>query len=154
MDHYIIRQVKKEDSRRVWEIRNHPIARKYSCHSELIPLESHEPWFENKYFLDSINYCFVLEIPPKLVIGYCRFDYDENKDSYIISLALDPAYHGRGLGHKLLADSLAQLKATKSILAEIKKVNVPSVGLFKKNKFKVYKEDDENYYLILNPYYG
>jgi len=35
-------------------------------------------------------------------------------------------------------------------LAEIQKENIPSIKLFQKNNFKIYKEDDKNYYLKYN----
>ncbi|OGG87261.1 hypothetical protein A3B87_00110 [Candidatus Kuenenbacteria bacterium RIFCSPHIGHO2_02_FULL_39_13] len=148
-NNYTIRPAQKSDSRRVWEIRNHPIFRKYSGNSEFIPLKSHEPWFENKYFSGLNNYCYVLVIEPK-VIGYCRLDFNAGKNGYTISIALDPDHHGQGLGYKLLNKSLNlfnQLANNKDILAEIQKENIPSIKLFQKNNFKIYKEDDKNYYL-------
>lgn len=145
-NNYTIRQAQKSDSRRVWEIRNHPISRKYSGNPDIIPFANHLPWFKKKYFSGLNNHCYILEANQK-TIGYCRLDFDEQNDNHIISLAIDPAYQGRGLSHKLLASSLKRFKSVKLILAQIQKENIPSLKLFMKNGFQIYKQDDTNYYL-------
>ncbi|MFH1662270.1 MAG: GNAT family N-acetyltransferase [Candidatus Falkowbacteria bacterium] len=147
---YNTRDVKREDSKRVWEIRNHPIARQYSGSSEEIPFENHDPWFEKKYFVCEENYCFIMEDSNNYVIGYCRFDFDDENDNYIISIAVDPDCQGKGLGHKLLSESLEKFNIEKDILAEISKINIASIKLFEKSNFKEHKEDEENYYLKYN----
>jgi len=104
-NNYIIRPVKKQDSRRVWEIRNHPVVRKYSANSAIIFFKNHVSWFEKKYFTALDNYCYILEADQK-TIGYCRLDFNADEDNYIISIAIDSDYHSQGLGHKLLSASL------------------------------------------------
>lgn len=143
----MIRQVRREDSQRIWEIRNHPIVRANSSDPEEFSFNKHNDWFGKKYFSGGKNCCFVLENDTGKVIGYCRFDFDNNNDNYIVSIALDPDHHGQGLGHYLLSESLFRFSQEKDILAEIKKNNIPSIKLFQKNKFKIYQEDRENYYL-------
>lgn len=140
-----VRKVKKEDSRRIWEIRNHPISRKNSNSSEEFSFEQHDAWFQDKYFNNKENYCFVLKSDSGQVIGYCRYDIDNS--SYVISIAIDPDNHSKGLGGALLKKSLKEMDIEKDILAEIAKSNIPSVKLFKKNSFNIYKEDKKNYYL-------
>jgi len=146
-NNYLLRLIKKEDSRRVWEIRNHPLVRQNSNNPEVIPLEKHQEWFEKRYFSHNDNHCLVLENEKKEAIGYCRFDFSEKDNVYIISIALDPNYHGRGLGNQLLNGALQEFNSDKDILAEIKKDNISSIKLFEKNNFKTYKKDKANYYL-------
>jgi ribosomal protein S18 acetylase RimI-like enzyme len=50
-----------------------------------------------------------------------------------------------------LSQTLGKFGSNGVILAEIKKDNIPSVRLFEKNSFKIYKEDKDNYYLKFNP---
>lgn len=145
---FTVRPVKLADSRRIWEIRNHPLVRAASNNSQKIAFEDHEPWFKKKYFGAANNRCWVLEDKKEGVIGYCRFDYDEEKSAHIASIALNPEYHGQGLGHYLLSESLRQFGHNK-VVAEIKKSNIPSIKLFKRNNFEVYKEDGNLYYLGL-----
>lgn len=148
---FLVRPVNKDDCVRVWEIKNHPMVRANSKHQEEVVFADHKLWFDKKYFSGANNYCYVLESKDGKIIGYCRFDYKEEDDAFIISIALDPEYHARGFGFILLNESLSQFgyKHDKNILAEIKKDNIPSIKLFKKNNFKVHNEDDCNYYLSL-----
>lgn len=147
---FTIRPLKKEDSRRVWEIRNHPVARANSTNSEEIPFEKHEAWFAKKYFASADNHCFILEVENS-VIGYCRLDYDSEKDHYVSSIALDRIYHGKGLGHALLRESLTRFSTPKAIFAEVKKSNIASMWLFKKNGFVTVGEDGRQYQLSRVP---
>lgn len=146
MKDYNIRKIKREDSKRLWEIRNHPKARENSNNPEEIPFAKHDQWFENKYFKNNDNICFVLETEGK-VIGYCRFDLGEGK-KYIVSIALDNDWQGKGLGHMLLSGALEQLPSSMTISATIKKDNPPSLKLFQKNNFEFISEDEINYYYI------
>ena len=130
-----IRHVIIEDSKRIWEIRNHPAVRAVSGSPEMIDFQDHLPWFENKYFNTGENLCFVLETQHG-VVGYCRFDNNQDKDIYIISIALDPDYHGKGLGIYLLNESLKRCDKNKKILAEIKKDNIRSLKLFENQGFR------------------
>lgn len=146
-----IRRASKEDVNRIWEIRNHPIVRENSGNTEVIPLENHLKWFNKKYFEGGGNFCYVLKEKNKSV-GYCRFDFDENKNIYVVSIALDPGNHGKGLGSQLLVRSIGkledELKASAVLFAEVQKNNIPSVKLFEKNGFLKNAEDENNFYFI------
>lgn len=144
---YVIRPVKRKDSKRIWGIRNSPLVRQNSNNSKEIFFVDHNKWFKEKYFSKKNNYCFILEDENRKVIGYCRFDFSENDNAFIISIALDPDYHRKGLGSFLLAEAIKKLLIKKDILAEVKKNNFPSLKLFQKNNFMIYNEDENNYYL-------
>lgn len=142
----MIRQAKREDSKKIWQIRNHPLNRKGFRNQEEIDFDNHNKWFTDKYFKNKDNYCFVLEGENGEVAGYCRFDLDNN--NYIISIAINPDYHGEGLGSKLLKESLEEIKKVikkdMAILAEVKKENIPSIKLFEKYNFYLHKKDRKN----------
>lgn len=140
---YEIRPAKAEDMKKIWEIRNHHSVRIDSTNQEEIPYSSHKKWFIGKYFKDKKNYCFVLEYN-KEAIGYCRIDQAEN--GYMVSIAINPEFQGKGAGSFLLGESLEELKSEKPILAVVKKENIRSLRLFKKNNFEAYKVDDNNFY--------
>lgn len=146
-DNYLVRPVQKGDSRDIWQIRNHPLVRENSLNPQIIPLKEHKEWFEKKYFGNEDNHCFVLQNNKDEVIGYCRFDFSSKEDAYIISIALNPQYHRKGLGNYLLNNSLKSLASSKDVLVVTKKNNIPSIKLFQKNNFRIYKEDLQNYYL-------
>ena len=150
MDNFKTRKATPEDSKRVWEIRNHPEARRISNNREEIIFEKHNYWFKNKYFNRVENYCYVLEDENKKAIGYCRFDYDKDNDNYIISIAIDFDKQGKGLGGYFLKKSLGLINIKKDIIAQTFKNNIASYKIFKNNGFKKYKEDEDNFYLKYN----
>lgn len=141
-----IRSVAEKDMKRIWEIRNDPSARENSNNPEEISLDKHVEWMINRYFVNADNHCFVLDSNDG-VVGYCRFDLRDGK--YIVSIAIDRGLHGMGLGDKLLKNSIEKMGPGKEILAEIQIGNVASLRIFQKNNFKIYRQDDKNYYLSL-----
>ena len=143
-DKIIVRKAKLSDAKSIWQIRNLPLVRSNSNNSKKIDFKSHQAWFENKYFKNRKNHCFVLEID-KNIQGYCRFDLD--KDKYIVSIAINPASHGLGLGNILLSRALNLVKTKKEILAEIKQTNLSSINLFLKNNFQIFHQDEKIIYL-------
>jgi ribosomal protein S18 acetylase RimI-like enzyme len=144
MNNIIIRLATESDTPRIWEIRNHPLARINSLDQKVIPFGNHVTWFKTKYFDQKQNFCFVMDYE-SLVIGYCRFDLDENK-SYRVSIAIDPNFFGQGFGSLLLNDSLKIIGKDAKFLAEIKKNNESSIKIFSKCGFVIKFEDVENYY--------
>lgn len=147
-DEYTIRTVKREDSKRIWEIRNHPSSLIYSNVQKPILFSRHERWFQNRYFANHDNICFVLEYTSR-VIGYCRFDLEKNH--YVVSIALDPEYRGKGLGTLLLSSAISQLKANRPIIAEVLADNPSSLALFEKNHFTLYQQTDGKFLLRYQP---
>jgi ribosomal protein S18 acetylase RimI-like enzyme len=145
LDAVTIRPVSREDSRRVWEIRNDPRSRPYFNTTEEIPFPSHNTWFEKQYFENTINKCMVL-ILEGAVCGYCRFDKDEEREVYVVSIAIDPSFQGKGLGNILLRTSLQSLPSGSYAFAEVKKDNLPSRKIFEKAGFTVSSEDAEKIY--------
>ncbi len=139
------RFVEKSDVERVWEIRNHPKARANSFNNDPIPFFSHQQWFEDQYFTNRNNYCLVLVIEG-LVVGYCRFDLKEPR-LYRNSIALDPQFHGQGLGKKLLEEGLRRLPLNSTVFAEVEKDNIASLKLFQKMEFRTINEDAKFKYL-------
>lgn len=140
----VVRGASLEDAKRIWEIRNHPASRQESLNQNEIPLNDHLSWFKNKYFENQDNACFVLE-HQEMIAGYCRLDYENN--SYVVSIAIDPGYHGKGLGTILLGESLHQLNTNKIVLATVKKDNPASLRIFEKNGFIPITDDATSIYL-------
>lgn len=151
INNFMVRSAELKDPKRIWEIRNQPSSRKYSGNPERIPFERHAAWFSRKYFGGEDNHCFVLTDESGLAIGYCRLDFDDELGHYVISIALDADFHGKGLGGYFLNEALRQFHGEKNIFAEIHKDNIPSIKLFQKNSFKICREDEKNYYLKFTP---
>ena len=143
-DKLIVRRASTEDAERIWEIRNHSKSRVESLNTAEILLADHMSWFSRKYLENKESFCFVMEISER-VVGYCRLDSDDN--NYIVSIAMDPNYHGQGFGTILLSESLRQLNSDKTILATVKKDNPASLRIFEKNGFIPVTADATSIYL-------
>ena len=133
-----VRLADQDDAKKVWEIRNSPEARRMSLSSTEIPLEQHLTWFAKKYQSPGKDICYVAEINHE-VMGYCRFDLSEN--GYIVSIALDPAWHGKGLSKLFLAASINCLPQGKVLNATVEKNNPSSLKLFHGVNFSQISED-------------
>ena len=141
-----IRPAQLGDAQRIWEIRNEPASLAVATSQEVIPLPQHVDWFNNKYFKQNGNFCFVGEVDGN-VIGYCRFDLEGSH--YLNSIAVASSMHGKGIGTILLGHSIEQLGTGDSIHAEVRKHNLASVKIFERNGFKKISEDENNFYYQL-----
>ena len=141
-----IRPAQLGDAQRIWEIRNEPESLAVAASPEIIPLPQHVGWFENKYFKQGDNFCFVGEVDGN-VVGYCRFDL--NGSHYLNSIAVSSSMHGKGTGTLLLGQSIDQLRTDEPIHAEVRKHNLASVKIFERNGFKKISEDEKNIYYQL-----
>jgi len=145
-----LRSATPEDSRRVWGIRADPATAAFSPRFDTA-FEASDAWFRRKYFSGADNHCFVLVTRDEHVIGYCRYDHDAEAGHYVVSVAVDPAYCGRGLGSRLLSESWAALAPDKKVLAAIRRDNAASLRLFEKNGYTRVREDADNFYLERTP---
>lgn len=148
---YNVKKAEKKDCKIIWKIRNHPSVRQNSSNLKAFSFDEHKNWFSNKYFKNKNNFCYVLK-NVNYTIGYCRFDYDNKQKTYVISIAINPKNHGKGLGNYLLSQSVDKLKAKLKkkadirLMAEVKKNNISSIKLFERNGFEKNREDKNNYY--------
>lgn len=133
-----------EDSRAVWEIRYEPSVNATAMSQAVVDFSVHDAWFKDKYFSGGESKCFVMKIEGRAA-GYCRFDKNDAGD-FNISIALLPAFQGRGLGQRLLAESMAVMGGGKSFISGIRKDNQASLNLFRKNGFVLTGEDEDQYY--------
>jgi folate-dependent phosphoribosylglycinamide formyltransferase PurN/RimJ/RimL family protein N-acetyltransferase len=121
--------------------------RKYSAlNTKSIPLKEHKIWFKD-YLENKNNLCYILENKGR-VLGYCRFDAKEGQR--MISIAIEPKFHGQGLGNYLLSNSIKKLRNRENLMANIRRDNKISLHLFQKNNFKIIKKDKKDYCLKYN----
>lgn len=140
-----VRPAQFKDAQKIWEMRNEPASLAVAANPDTIPLAQHITWFNNKYFSDENNVCFVAELDRE-VVGYCRFDLDKNKSGYLNSIAIASSMHGKGIGTLLLKQSIEQLDTPLPILAEVRKFNTASIKMFERVGFKKISENEKNIY--------
>lgn len=119
-DPFTVKLADPEDAKEVWRIRFHPLVVPTAL-GKTVDLATHLEWFSRQYFSTNDNHCFIIKDQGR-VVGYCRYDITP-VGSYVVSIAVDPAYQAQGLGQILFTFSLAQLKTKRPIIAQIKKEN-------------------------------
>lgn len=135
-----VRPLHPDDSFGLWRIRNLEEVRRLSNDPRVIPQAQHEAWFA-RYQANPKNRCFVLD-DHGAVAGYCRID------DGLTSIALDPKYHGLGLGKRLLRESIDAVKSSgPTIRAEIRLNNDISLKLFTGLGFVVVANTPEKHQL-------
>ena len=105
------------------------------------------PWTKAQFTssMEVGHYSIVLEYD-EAVIGFAIFS-PVIPESHLLNIAIDPAYHQKGLGDKLLKHVILQNKAVgvKVITLEVRVSNLIAINLYEKNGF--YKDAiRQNYY--------
>ena len=105
------------------------------------------PWTEAQFTssMEVGHYSTVLEYD-EAIIGFAIYS-PVIPESHLLNIAIDPAYHQKGLGDKLLKHVILQNKAVgvKVITLEVRVSNLIAINLYEKNGF--YKDAiRQNYY--------
>ena len=126
-----VRRARIEDGRMLYDWRNHPDVRRVSINTAAIDFDQHIGWM--KRVVDAKDrWLFVAEVGA-LPVGSIRFDLME-ADSTLVSLYVDPALAGLGLGQRMLQcgeDALSRtLGRAFTVHATVAVRNRASVRLF------------------------
>jgi UDP-2,4-diacetamido-2,4,6-trideoxy-beta-L-altropyranose hydrolase len=138
-----MRLARNSDSQKLLSWRNEPSARKYSRQNQEITREDHEVWFENRLSETQDESKIFIFSDSCDLIGMSRLDLLSAEKSEI-SLLVDPIFHSKGYGSKILELSIdfAFSKLNYSeLIACIHTENLHSKALF--SKFGFVKSDHE-----------
>lgn len=130
-----IRRALAEDVQITYEWASNKIVRNYSIQKGEIVFEEHKMWFFNKISTDNCLY-YIFEVN-KIPIGSIRFDI-KNENEAVLSFLLDPNFHGKGYGKKLLekgCKELLKLRQLKRIEGLVNVENLPSIKTFLSSGF-------------------
>lgn len=140
----------QSDSEFIFQLRNAPDVRNLAQNSEIIPIESHQAWFQDRILV-------IKEQPFWVVahngdrIGYVRFDKGPVQ-KFFISIAISEKFRGRGLGGVALNKSISKFQSAfpfEKIGAVIHVENKASIQIFTKAGFTVRIQDSEFMHLEL-----
>jgi UDP-2,4-diacetamido-2,4,6-trideoxy-beta-L-altropyranose hydrolase len=98
IDKSSVRQARKGDCLQLWRLSNDPEVRENSFQTELIPLEEHIFWFEQR-FASPDTIFFVLDVEGVIA---AQIRYDNKGRVGCISYAVAAPFRGRGLGRKII----------------------------------------------------
>ena len=138
-----LRKVMVSDKRRLFELKNDPIAIKFSISQKAVTWQQHTKWFD-KHLKDPKSHIYVLEtICTSEIIGVIRFNC--SFDFCKISIVIDNNFRGKGLATECLQSSLEALSRESCkpayILAEVLRQNTKSIRLFEKCGFQLYHQN-------------
>jgi UDP-2,4-diacetamido-2,4,6-trideoxy-beta-L-altropyranose hydrolase len=111
-----IRMAREDDSRRVFEWRNHPSVRAVSRTVDVIDWESHQKWFAS--VLSATDRCLLIGQLGGLPVGVVRFD--TRAEEAEVSIYLVPGAHASGQGRSLLLSAERWLGANRPAVARIR----------------------------------
>lgn len=122
----------------MYQWRNHAATRLYSFDSTEIEPRKHCDWFEKVLAAEDIVLLVVEEGGHP--IGVVRFNLQEGGQTADISVYVDPARHGAGLGKKVLAAGEHYLchnfLGVRAITAQVMQENIASRKLFLQAGFR------------------
>jgi UDP-2,4-diacetamido-2,4,6-trideoxy-beta-L-altropyranose hydrolase len=108
-----VRRATIADAAMMYDWRNHPATRGVSTNAAAIAWPDHLRWLEASLVSDRRT--LLIGQVGSTNIGVVRFDRDEQE--FEVSLYLDPALHGLGLGSAMLAAGEAQVRAQVTVQA-------------------------------------
>ena len=107
---YIISKAIEDDIVGIYNLLHREFVKKYSLNSEKEELEKHKKWYE--FWLKSPYYLiYVIKDLKGKVVGQIRYEIDG--EISIISIYLDKANRGKGLGKTFVERSIEGLKTEK-----------------------------------------
>jgi spore coat polysaccharide biosynthesis predicted glycosyltransferase SpsG/RimJ/RimL family protein N-acetyltransferase len=145
-----------EDSIHVLNLRNQHESIAASRNPSEITMTEHESWFKNRLELIQTQPFWIFR-DSKNVIGYVRLDNSSDfENCFEISISISEDLHNKGVGTKILNQTLNKLSinfASKRIIARINLNNTNSIKLFKKAGFTYFAVENgfEMYEKIVSP---
>ena len=133
-----LREAVGDDVDTTWHWRNDPEVRSVSFNEQVISLADHQTWLQQK-LNDPATTMWVSEDLSGRAVGQVCFDFSNQGQSALISIIVDQARRGRGLGTILIASASQKLfeqTSTDEIIAQVKPGNVASEKAFRAAGFK------------------
>lgn len=131
-----LRQARPEDARLVWPWRNAASTRRHFFDPSPVELDDHLRWWSTS--LQDTRRALLIGHRAGLPCGVLRFDFQQS-GSAVVSLYLDPAMTGQGLGRALMIAGMAWLRqnhpGTQTVSAEILAANEASRKMFQSAGF-------------------
>lgn len=129
-----LRAAGPDDARYVWTLNNHPSVRAQSIHTGEIPWETHVKWYEDR--LRRAGSRLFVALDGQTPVGVVRWDIADGEA--VISIAVDAAHRGRGVGKRAIAIATGQALTQPGVrvaVALIRPDNIASQRAFVDNQF-------------------
>ena len=137
-----LRKVDQKDRDVLLNWRNHSRVSSNSYNRHIITLQDHQRWFEN-ILSSQFIFTYILE-SDNIPVGVIRFE-NEGSSTTRINYLIDPSYHGKGFGTRILQEGLKENKlenSTNIYFGYVLKTNIASIKIFEKLHFVKVSEND------------
>ena len=142
------RSVTRGDSELILTWRNSPSARKVSQSVNELSEAEHAIWFESRIDRVSSEPFWIMSEDGKDV-GFVRLDFsDIKRDTFAISIFVDPEFRAGGIGKQMLELALNSVPVKHGISqyrAVIKRDNLGSIKLFEGFGFELFMRIDDQF---------
>lgn len=141
----ILREAKSEDSDQYFVWVNNPEVRKNSFSHDPISKDAHARWFSNR--INTSYSCLLVVVDFEgNDLGQVRFDFDEQKQGWIVDFSIDSSFRGGGYGKAALLEALLWIRQKHEgrllILADVLEINPVSKRLFSRLGFERISSSD------------
>lgn len=130
------RHANNNDMEILFQWANDPITRANAFNSNLIELNEHINWFEEKLNNHGRSFIYIVHTISQMPIGQVRFEH--NDSLWEVHYALSPNARGNGLGSNLLSTGITKFLedvSNPTIVGHVKQNNIASQKIFKKLGF-------------------
>lgn len=137
----VLRRASADDLYITFDWASNKIVRQYAIKKEDIIFENHKIWFLNK--INSLDCFYFIAEVNNMPVGSIRFDVNEKKEA-LLSFLLDPKFHGKGYGKKMLekgCEEVLKLKEIVNIIGVVDVENIASLKTFKSLGFSLVSEN-------------
>lgn len=143
-----MRPVTESDSELILTWRNSSSARKVSQSAEALSEAEHAIWFESRIGRSASEPFWIMSKDGKDV-GFVRLDFSDNKrNSFVVSIFLEPDFRALGIGKQMLGIALNSVNSEYGVYeyrAIIKRDNSSSIKLFKDFGFELFARVDDQF---------
>ena len=142
------RPATRSDSELILTWRNSPSARKVSQSAHELSEAEHAIWFGLRIDRVSTEPFWIMSKDGK-DLGFVRLDFlDTKRDSFAVSIFVDPEFRSKGVGKQMLELALNSVPVKHGILqyrAVIKRDNLRSIKLFEGFGFELFMRIDDQF---------
>lgn len=138
-----IRLATISDSESLFDWRSDEISRAMFFNESSPSIEEHNLWLEKS--LSNVDRTLYIGELGDEKIGMCRFDFKQSKRLAEVSINVSPTSRGRGLGKKLLFESIECYlgKNKHNLLAKVKPNNLASLKIFDSVGFESFASNED-----------
>ena len=132
-----LRHAIEDDVFDIFNWRNDPLALKMTLRQDVISFEAHKQWFADILLDEKV--VMLIGVCNEERIGVCRFSASDDRDYADVSININPAYRGKGLGTIFLEQAITVYSQThtQKLFARIKNSNQASICIFERCDFNM-----------------